>query len=498
MRADGNGVPVELGGVSDSPSTTDLLRAAWGRTAYERRLTEIRLSGEKQLLEMVALGRALPDILTALCCFVEQHASTQSRCGVYRVDYSGRRLHTFAAPNLPAGFNEGVCALPVDRVTGPCARATSLKAQVITADIGTDPDFEGSPLRQLALAHDLRSCWTTAIVSCGAQLLGTVLIFPGRPAYPSSSDLDLMRNVTHIAAIAIEDVARRRNVEEDLGKVRSELARVASVTSLGALTASIVHEVNQPLSGIMTNASACLRMLSAEILDIEGARETARRTMRDGRRAAEVIARLRALFSRKEVKSEWVDLNDAAREIVALSSSELQRNRVILRCELAEDLPQVSGDRVQLQQVILNLLLNAADAMTGVADDSRHVILRTERDGADRARLSVIDAGVGLEAQVVARLFEPFYTTKDHGMGIGLFVSRSIIENHHGDLRVTANEGPGATFSFSLPGRHPDIGAANSLIESSDKVVLRPPLYVERPSSTWPAPHPSVSTQPTS
>ena len=233
---------------------------------------------------------------------------------------------------------------------------------------------------------------------------------------------------------AVQDVTQRRLSEEALGKVRSELAHVARVTSLGALTASIAHEVNQPLSGIITNASTCLRMLAADPPNVDGARETARRTIRDGHRAAEVITRLRTLFAKKDATTEAVDLNEATREVMALSRSELQRSRVMLRAELADDLPPVTGDRVQLQQVILNLLLNAADAMSGVDDRPRQLVISTARDEGDRVRLTVQDAGVGFEPQGVDKLFEAFYTTKSGGMGIGLSVSRSIIESHHGRL----------------------------------------------------------------
>jgi PAS domain S-box-containing protein len=250
---------------------------------------------------------------------------------------------------------------------------------------------------------------------------------------------------------AVQDVTERRLSEEALAKVRSELAHVARVACLGALTASIGHEVNQPLSGIITNASTCLRMLAADPPNIDGARETARRTIRDGNRAADVITRLRALFSKKDVTTEPVDLNEATREVIALLRSELQRSRVILHAELADDLPPATGDRVQLQQVILNLLRNASEAMSGVDDRPRKLVIRTEREEDNRVRLTVQDAGVGLGPQGADKLFEAFYTTKSGGMGIGLFVSRSIIEGHHGRLWAAANDGPGATFSFSIP-----------------------------------------------
>jgi signal transduction histidine kinase len=251
---------------------------------------------------------------------------------------------------------------------------------------------------------------------------------------------------------AVQDVTARRLSEQALGKAQSELAHVARATALSALTASIAHEVNQPLSGIITNASTCLRMLAADPPDVDGARETARRTIRDGNRAFDVIARVRALFTKKEPAIEAVDLNEITREVIALSLSDLQRNRVVLRSELAEDLPAIVGDRIQFQQVILNLLRNASDAMADVHDRPRQLLVRTEREDGDRVRVSVRDAGVGVDPQNVDKLLDAFYTTKTDGMGIGLSISRSIIERHHGRLWVEANDGPGATFSFSIPG----------------------------------------------
>jgi signal transduction histidine kinase len=263
--------------------------------------------------------------------------------------------------------------------------------------------------------------------------------------------------------VVVQDVTHCRHTEEALAKLRAELVRTARVTSLGVLTAAITHEVNQPLAGIVTNASTCRRMLAVDPPDLEGARETARRTIRDAERASEVIKRLRALFYKKGATSESLDLNESTREVVALSLCELERNKVIVRMELADELPPVLGDRVQLQQVILNLFLNALDAMSGVNDRPKQLVIRTERDEEDRLRLSVRDTGVGLEPQGVDRLFDEFYTTKSDGMGIGLSVSRSIIESHKGRLWATPNDGPGATFSFSIPCGLQDATSARSL-----------------------------------
>ena len=222
------------------------------------------------------------------------------------------------------------------------------------------------------------------------------------------------------------------------------------VTTLSTLTASIAHEVNQPLSGIVTNASTCLRMLDANPPNVDGARETARRTIRDGNRASEVITRLRALFSKKNAPFEAFDLNEAANEVIALSVSDLQRDRVILQSNLAADLPSVSGDRVQIQQVILNLIRNGSDAMSSLHDRPRDLLIKTACDDG-LVFLSVKDSGVGIDPEIEQKLFEAFSTTKGDGMGIGLSVSRSIIESHQGRLWAIRNEGPGATFLFSIP-----------------------------------------------
>jgi len=250
---------------------------------------------------------------------------------------------------------------------------------------------------------------------------------------------------------ALQDVTDNKIAEEALNRARSELARVSRVTTLNVLTASIAHEINQPLSGIITNADTCLWLLSTDPPDVAGARETAQRTIRDGNRAADVIKRLRALYSNKETQFASMDLNEAVREVIALSLNDLQRSRVIVRNELEDGLPSITGDRVQLQQVVLNLVRNGSEAMSTIDDRPRELLVKTKRELDNRVRLSVKDVGIGLQPQHADKLFEAFYTTKGDGMGIGLHVSRSIIEAHHGRLWAEPNDGPGATFLFSIP-----------------------------------------------
>ena len=249
----------------------------------------------------------------------------------------------------------------------------------------------------------------------------------------------------------IRDISEKKRAEEELRNTHAELARVMRVMTIGQLTASIAHEVNQPLSGIVTNTSTCLRMLSGDPPNIDGARETARRTIRDGNRASEVVSRLRALFKRKEVAAEPVDLNDAAREVITLSLSEMQSDRILVRHDFAENLPEVKGDRIQLQQVILNLMRNALDAMRDVDNRPRELLIKTESDDGKNVKLTVRDTGAGFAPEAADRLFDSFYTTKDDGMGVGLSVSRSIVEAHRGRIWASANDGPGSSFAFSVP-----------------------------------------------
>ena len=246
------------------------------------------------------------------------------------------------------------------------------------------------------------------------------------------------------------EAAAREN-ERRFHEAQMRLTNANRVASVGQLAASIAHEINQPLAAISTTATTCEVILADETPNLERLGAAIGRTIRDVNRASDIVTRLRALFSKKEMVAANVDLNEATREVITQVSAGLQRDQVILRCELAEDLPPVTGDLVQLQQVISNLVRNASDAMTSVVDRPRQLVIRTNWDGKQIVQLDVQDAGTGLNPALADKLFEPFYTTKSEGMGVGLFVSRSIIERHNGRLWAAPNEGPGSTFSFSLP-----------------------------------------------
>jgi PAS domain S-box-containing protein len=541
----------------------------------DRKRIKTQLAGEKHLLEMVASGRPLREVLGELCGVFEK-AAPDCFCDVHLIDWINQTFEYGVAPSLPSSYTAPIAGLPLRDDLVPCGIAAHQKIQVIAEDFVSDSRWCTSPVRSHVSDHGLRSVWSTPILSKEGNVLGTVCVYQRRPASPSEYHQELIAHATHIASIAIErsraeaalkrsetflaegqrisrtgsfswpvernaitfseelrrifefepdvfvtlgrlrerthpddralmddkvgsvragantpeyeirlmmpdgrikhvriigrlvrhqdgkleclgavqDVTQRRLAEEALDKARSELAHVTRAVSLGALTASIAHEVNQPLAGIITNASTCLRMLGADPPNIDGARETARRTIRDGNRAADVITRLRALFSKKAAATETVDLNEATREVLSLVYGDLLRNKVILRAELEDAYPLlVTGDRVQLQQVILNLVRNAWDAMSEVNDRPRDLHIRVDLDQHGRARLTVRDAGSGFGLENAERLFDAFYTTKPGGMGMGLSLSRSIIESHGGKLCAQVNDGAGATFSFSIP-RH--------------------------------------------
>jgi C4-dicarboxylate-specific signal transduction histidine kinase len=216
------------------------------------------------------------------------------------------------------------------------------------------------------------------------------------------------------------------------------------------MAASIAHEVDQPLSGVVINANACLRFLSGATPNLEEVRDGLQAIARDGRRAGEVTARIRALARRAATEKTPLNLNDVIREVVALAEGEVRRARVQLRTELGDKLPRVLGDAVQLQQVVLNLLLNGLESMSTVTDRPRVLAISTGPAGADRVRVALRDSGTGIDPQIASRLFEAFYTTKRGGLGMGLSISRSIIEQHGGRLWAEPNDGGGATFCFTI------------------------------------------------
>jgi C4-dicarboxylate-specific signal transduction histidine kinase len=244
----------------------------------------------------------------------------------------------------------------------------------------------------------------------------------------------------------------RKHAEESLRESQAELARVSRVTTMGELTAALAHEVNQPIAAAVTNANTCLRWLTRDRPDVEEARAAAIRIVKDGTRAAEIVKRIRLLFKKSTPQRELVDVNEAIREMIVLLRSEATRYNITVRAELAAELPRIMGDRVQLQQVLMNLIVNSIDAMKEVAG-ARELSVKSQRTEKEEVLVSVSDTGVGLPPQQADQIFNAFFTTKPHGTGMGLRISRSIVESHGGLLWVADNSPRGASFHFALPTR---------------------------------------------
>jgi len=248
-----------------------------------------------------------------------------------------------------------------------------------------------------------------------------------------------------------EQLKERKQTEEALRTAQAELAHVMRVTTMGELVASIAHEVNQPLAAIVANGHACVRLLSGDVPNLEKSREVIQRMIGEGMRASEVIKRIRDLLHKNSPEKAPLNINETIQQVIALVDNDVLSSRIELKVELAAHLPPVVGDRVQLQQVILNLILNGRDAISATKTGRRELIITSRNSESGEVVVAVCDSGAGLDPKNVERIFEPFFTTKSEGMGLGLSIGRTIIETHGGTLWATPNEKRGTTIQFTLP-----------------------------------------------
>ncbi len=544
----------------------------------ESKRAEVLLTGENRLLEMIARGDSRALILDAICRLVEELASG-CLSSILLLDPSANCLRHGAAPSLPRLYTKVVDGAIVGPSAGSCGTAAYRREPVIVSDIATDPLWAN--YRDLALAHGLRACWSTPILSSAGKVLGTFAIYYHEPRSPSQLEHNVIERITHLVSIAIEreqaeetlrrsegylaeaqrltgtgswawnvasrhsvywsqenyrlfgfdpeggipsdeafyqrvhaedrdrvrrevflerpeegshfdvvfrivipggelkyirstghpvrslsgdlheyvgtsiDVTERKRAEEALEALRqaqADLARVSRVTTMGELTASLAHEVNQPIAAAVTNANTCLRWLTRDHPDVEEARAAASRIVKDATRAADIISRTRLLFKKGASQRELVDVNEIIREMIVLLRGETTRYDILVGTDLAADLPHVMADRVQLQQVLMNLMINGIEAMKD-ADGTRELAIRSQRRQSQEIVVSVTDSGLGLPPQQTEQIFNAFFTTKPHGTGMGLRISRSIIESHGGRLWAAENSRCGASFCFSLPTR---------------------------------------------
>jgi len=549
------------------PAVHRALREAQERA--ERRRAEHLLAGEKRILEMLAKGDSLSDILDDLCRLVEEQAS-----GVLAsvLLLESDRLRHGGAPSLPKAYTDLIDGGVIGPSAGSCGTAAYRAEQVIVEDIATDPLW--AEYRDVALPHSLRACWSTPIFSSEAKVIGTFAMYYREPRRPSSRDQEIIEQITHLAGVAIErrmieeklrrneyylaeaqrlthtgtwtlnsagevywseetfrlwgfdpqqgvpdretilqrvhpqdrdrvrergtraaheggnyveefrivlsdgrvrhihavgrpvfnasgelvevvgthvDVTERKQAEherERLRQLEADLAHMNRVSMMGELAASLAHEIKQPISGAVLNAHSCLRYLGGEAPRVQEASKSASALIKNVTRAADIVDRVRSLYGRGSPEREAVDVNEIVQEMTILLRDTANRNAIAVRISLEPELPTATADRIQLQQVLMNLMLNGIEAMKGSGGELT-VASAWGEDG--QLRVAVSDSGPGLPAGESERIFEAFFTTKPEGSGMGLSISRRIIEAHGGRLWASANAERGATFQFSLP-----------------------------------------------
>ena len=415
----------------------------------DRKRREALLAGEKRVLETVAKGDSLPCILDSLCRLVEEHAR-DTLASVLLIE-DGRLKHG-GAPHLPRAYVAAIDGVAIGPTVGSCGTAAHFARQVIVSDIASDPLW--ADFRDAALPHSLRACWSTPIMSSEGKVIGTFAMYYRESRNPSPRDQEVIVQITDLAGVAIQ----ARESERRYREAQVELAHANRVAALGQLTTSIAHEISQPIAAMVTHAQAALHWLAADPPDLEEVQQTLDRIVKNGNRAGEIIRQMRALIKKTAPRKDRLDINEALREAVALTHGEAIRNGVSVRMQLAEGLPPIAIDRVQLQQVILNLIINAIEAMSCVDEAPRDLALSTETIEADAVQVTVRDSGPGLAPAVMAHLFDAFHTTKANGLGLGLSICRSIIEAQGGKLWASANAPRGAIFQFTLPA-HPDVSS---------------------------------------
>ena len=409
------------------------------QTLYQCNQALVRASDEYELLQTVC--RILVEVGRVRMAWVG-----------YRELDAAKTIRPVAQAGYDDGYVENVKAIWADaeRGHGPTGTAIRTGKPSWTQNIQTDSSI--APWRTEALKRGYGSNISLPLMSDGATF-GALTLYDQQPNAFNERTVEQFTELADNLAygvIALRTRAERSRAEHALREAQAELAHVTRVMTMGELAASIAHEINQPLAAVVTNANACSRWLANPIPNLDEARDAISRIVRDGNRASDVIGRIRALVKKSATEQAHLDINEVIQEVLGLIQTEIRKNEVVLRMKLAPDLPRILGDRVQLQQVILNLMMNGIEAMSAVTDRSRDLLIRSCRYESDKVLIAVQDSGTGLETESLDHLFTAFFTTKPKGMGMGLAISRSIIEAHGGKLWASPNDGPGATFQFTL------------------------------------------------
>jgi PAS domain S-box-containing protein len=430
--------------MDDSGEITEIVGTLMDVT--ERMRAEALRDGESHILEMIARDAPLEKILENLVRVVEgQFAGLL--CSVLLLDEDGQHARHGAAPSLPELYTKAIDGLCIGPKAGSCGTAMYRRQPVVVTDILQDPLWE--PYRGVAEPYGLRACWSTPILAHSGKPLGSFAMYYRKPRSPSPAETRALEMATHLGGIAIERKLAREE-RERLRQAQADLAHINRVTTMGELAASLAHEIKQPISAAVTDAKTCLRWLRRDQPDLAEASEAASRIVTDVTRAAEIISRISLLFKKGAPQHELVDINELIREMIVLLRSEAGRYSISIRGELANDLPKMKADRVQLQQVLMNLMLNGIEAMKDMGTGGE-LTIKSQQDDHPQLLISVSDTGLGLEPEQAEQIFNTFFTTKPQGTGMGLPISRSIVESHGGRLWASPNRGEGATFQFTLP-----------------------------------------------
>ena len=439
----------------------------------DKKAADALTAAENRILGLIAGGAALEAILTRLVSLIEAEAPGLIG-SVLLLDPDGVHIRHGAAPSLPASYTSAVDGIAIGPRAGSSGTAMYLGYPVICSDIENDPIWED--YRELARAHGLRACWSTPILSQKWKVMGSFAIYHSTPRRPTASEFELLEFATHLAAIAIE---RERSAAESEEQQR-ELTHLGRVAALGGFSGALAHELSQPLASILSNAQAAQRLLNRDPPALGGVREILADIVTADRRAAEVIERLRAMLMNNQGERTAVDLNRVTMDALHLAGGELKNRRVQVDLQLAEELPPVLGDPVQLEQVVLNLIANATEAMATVPTTERRLTIAARpQDGS--VLFSISDCGVGIPREIATRLCEPFVTSKPSGLGLGLSISRTIVQAHGGRLWYENNLDQGAIFHLRLP--HYDAAAA-ALAEGE---VASPPHRYSRDEGASPS-----------
>ena len=409
------------------------------QTLYQCNQALVRASDEYELLQTVC--RILVEVGRVRMAWVG-----------YRELDREKSIRPVAQAGYDEGYVESVKATweDTERGHGPTGTAIRTGKPSWTQNIQTDSSI--APWRTEALKRGYGSNISLPLMSDGATF-GALTLYDQQPNAFNERTVEQFTELADNLAygvIALRTRAERSRAEHALREAQAELAHVTRVMTMGELAASIAHEINQPLAAVVTNANACLRWLTGPTPNLDEAQAAVARIARDGNRASDVIGRIRALVKKSATEQAHLDINEVIQEVLGLIQTEIRKNEVVLRMKLAPDLPRILGDRVQLQQVILNLMMNGIETMSTVTNRSQDLLIRSCRYESDKVLIAVQDSGTGLETESLDHLFTAFFTTKPKGMGMGLAISRSIIEAHGGKLWASPNDGPGATFQFTL------------------------------------------------